>query len=86
METLIAEQPLMLSLMLAVLAGGLIYGWLQTDKKEAGIAGTMPFIELLLTAEMTTGVLMGIHDYAGVVGSIITFWNRRSSAPSFSIY
>lgn len=39
MTTLLAEQPLLLSLMLGILAAGLIYGWLQTGKRVVGIAG-----------------------------------------------
>jgi hypothetical protein len=39
MQTLLAEQPLILSLLLGVLAVGLIYGWLQTGKQEVGAAG-----------------------------------------------
>jgi hypothetical protein len=38
-ETLLAEQPLVVSLMLGTLAVGLIYGWLQTGKKAAAVAG-----------------------------------------------
>jgi len=39
MEAMLAEQPLLVSVMLGVLAGGLIYGWLQTGKKAAAVAG-----------------------------------------------
>ncbi len=39
MNTLIAEQPLMVSLMLGAVAAGLIYAWLQTGKKAAAIGG-----------------------------------------------
>ena len=39
MQALLAEQPLLVSLMLGVLAAGLLFGWLQTGKKEAAIAG-----------------------------------------------
>ena len=39
METLLAEQPLIVSLMLGVLSAGLLFGWLQTGKKPAAIAG-----------------------------------------------
>jgi hypothetical protein len=39
MEALLAEQPLVVSLMLGTLAVGLIYGWLQTGKKAAAVAG-----------------------------------------------
>jgi hypothetical protein len=38
-ESLLAEQPLLVSLMLGTLGGGLIYGWLQTGKRQAAIAG-----------------------------------------------
>ncbi len=39
MLTLLAEQPVVLSLMLAVLAVALIYGWLQTASKQLAAAG-----------------------------------------------
>jgi hypothetical protein len=39
MYALLAEKPLLISLMLGVLGGGLIYGWLQTGKKPAAVAG-----------------------------------------------
>ena len=39
MQTLLAEQPLILSLLLGILAAGLVYGWLQTGKLEVGAAG-----------------------------------------------
>lgn len=38
MQSLLAEQPLILSLILAVLVLGLIYSWLQTGKKEIAVA------------------------------------------------
>mgnify|MGYP001821734072 CR=1 FL=1 len=41
MQSLLAEQPLIVSLMLGVLATGLIFGWLQTGKKQAAIAGVV---------------------------------------------
>jgi hypothetical protein len=41
MATLLAEQPLLVSLMLGALAVGLIYGWLQTGKKGAAAAGVI---------------------------------------------
>ncbi|MEM7312543.1 MAG: hypothetical protein AAF497_05270, partial [Planctomycetota bacterium] len=34
-----------------------------------GIAPGIPFIELLLTAEMTTGVLVGFHDNSAIQGT-----------------
>ncbi len=37
MNALLAEQPLLVSLMLAALAIGLVYGWLQTGKKAAAV-------------------------------------------------
>ncbi len=43
MEVLLAEQPLVVSLMLGTLGGGLIFGWLQTGKKEAAAAGLVAF-------------------------------------------
>lgn len=39
MEAMLAEQPLLVSLMLGILAAGLIFGWLQTGKKAAAVAG-----------------------------------------------
>ena len=42
--TLIAERPFLLSLMLGVLAGALIYGWLQTGKKPVAIAGLVALV------------------------------------------
>jgi ketosteroid isomerase-like protein len=41
MESLLAERPLLTSVMLAAMAFGLIYGWLQTGKKPVGIAGVV---------------------------------------------
>lgn len=41
MKTLLAEQPLLLTLMLGVLAAAMIFGWLQTGKKAAGILGIL---------------------------------------------
>ena len=38
METLLAEQPLLVSLMLAALAAGFTFGWLQSRKKAAAAA------------------------------------------------
>lgn len=38
-ETLIAEQPLIVSVMLGALSAGLLFGWLQTGKKQAAVAG-----------------------------------------------
>lgn len=39
LKELIAEQPLMISLMLGTMAAGLIFGWLQTGKKAALVLG-----------------------------------------------
>lgn len=39
MQSLLAEQPLILSFMLGVLAAGMIYGWLQTGRREVAAAG-----------------------------------------------
>lgn len=39
MTQILAEQPLVLSILLGVLAIGLIYGWLQTGMKSLAIAG-----------------------------------------------
>ena len=44
MTTLLAEQPLLLSLLLGVLAAGLVYGWLQTGKRGVGIAGLVVLV------------------------------------------
>ena len=37
--TLLSEQPLLVSIMLAALGGGLIFAWLQSGKKGAAVAG-----------------------------------------------
>lgn len=39
--TMLAEQPLLVSLMLGAVAAGLIYGWLQSGKKIAAILGLL---------------------------------------------
>jgi hypothetical protein len=39
MTTLLAEQPLLLSFLLAVLAAACIYGWMQSGKRAVAIAG-----------------------------------------------
>jgi hypothetical protein len=39
MESLLAEQPLLLSLLLGVLAAGLLFGWLRTGQRAAAVAG-----------------------------------------------
>lgn len=41
METLLAEQPTVVSCILAVAAGALFYGWLQSGKREAAIIGVV---------------------------------------------
>lgn len=41
MKTLLAEQPLVVSLMLAAVSIALIYGWLQTGKKAAAVIGLL---------------------------------------------
>ena len=41
MKTLLAEQPLLVALMLAVAGAALVYGWLQTGKRAAAIAGVI---------------------------------------------
>ena len=41
METIIAEQPLVSAGLLAVVAGAIIFGWLQTGKKPALVAGLL---------------------------------------------
>ena len=35
MKTLIAEQPLMMAVLLGVIAGAALFGWLQTGKRES---------------------------------------------------
>jgi hypothetical protein len=35
MKTLIAEQPLMMAILLGVIAGAALFGWLQTGKRES---------------------------------------------------
>lgn len=39
MISLLAERPLLLSIMLGTLSAGLIYGWLQTGKRAAAVGG-----------------------------------------------
>ena len=39
MESLLAEQPLLVSLMLGALSAALFFGWLQTGKRQAAAAG-----------------------------------------------
>jgi hypothetical protein len=39
MISLLAERPLIVSIMLAALSAGLIYGWLQTGKRAAAVCG-----------------------------------------------
>ncbi len=39
MIALLSERPLMVSIMLGLVAGGSIYGWLQTGKKPAAVTG-----------------------------------------------
>lgn len=41
MMTLLAEQPLLVSIMLGVLSAGLFYGWLQSGKRAAAICGAV---------------------------------------------
>lgn len=41
MKTLIAEQPLILALLLAVIAAAILWGWLQSGKKAALLAGLL---------------------------------------------
>ena len=41
MQTLFAEQPLIVSLMFGILAVGLIYGWLQSGRKELAYVGIL---------------------------------------------
>lgn len=41
MQTLLAEQPLVLSLILGVLAVSLIYGWLQTGRTGVGVSALL---------------------------------------------
>lgn len=39
MISLLAERPLIVSIMLGVLSAGLIYGWLQTGKRASAVCG-----------------------------------------------
>ncbi|TWT74385.1 hypothetical protein [Allorhodopirellula solitaria] len=41
MTRLIAESPLLITLMLGILAASLIYGWLQSGRKQLAIAGAI---------------------------------------------
>ncbi len=41
MKTVLAEYPVLLSLMIGITAAALIYGWLQTGKKQLGIMGLL---------------------------------------------
>ncbi len=41
MKTLLAEQPLLLALLLAVIATAILWGWLQSGKKAALVAGVL---------------------------------------------
>jgi hypothetical protein len=41
MKTLLAEQPLVVSLMLGAFSVALIYGWLQTGQKAAAVIGIL---------------------------------------------
>ncbi|MDG2223910.1 MAG: hypothetical protein P8L85_21195 [Rubripirellula sp.] len=52
MESLLAERPLLTSVMLAAMAFGLLYGWLQTGKKPVGVAGLV-FLLLIPLAWVT---------------------------------
>ncbi|QDT12040.1 hypothetical protein [Planctomycetes bacterium K23_9] len=52
--TILAEHPLLLSLMVGMLAGGTLYAWLQSGKKSLAIAGfaflaLIPIIWLIAT-------------------------------------
>lgn len=43
MVRLLAEQPTLLAIMLAILGGGCVYGWLQTGKRAAAFIGLICF-------------------------------------------
>ncbi|TWU47936.1 hypothetical protein [Rubripirellula reticaptiva] len=43
MNDLLAEQPWIVSMMLALVGGALVYGWLQTGKKPAAVMGGIAF-------------------------------------------
>ncbi|QEG41658.1 hypothetical protein [Roseimaritima ulvae] len=43
MVRLLAEQPTLLAIMLAILGGGCVYGWLQTGKRPAAVIGLICF-------------------------------------------
>tara|TARA_R110002049_G_scaffold2750_2_gene21521 strand:+ start:327509 stop:328090 length:582 start_codon:yes stop_codon:yes gene_type:complete len=49
MKTLLAEQPLIVSLMLGAFSVALLYGWLQTGKQAAAVIGLL--IALLIPGE-----------------------------------
>ena len=44
MVRLLAEQPTLLAIMLAILGGGSVYGWLQTGKRAAAFIGLICFL------------------------------------------
>ena len=44
MMNLLAEKPLVVSIMLGCIAAGLIYGWLQSGKKAAALVGLVCLI------------------------------------------
>ena len=44
MYTILAEQPLLLSLMVGVISGGLLFGWLQTGERRLAIGGLLCFL------------------------------------------
>jgi hypothetical protein len=46
MKTLIAEQPLMMAVLLGVIAAAAVFGWLQTGKRESLLVGLV-FVGLI---------------------------------------
>lgn len=44
MKTLLAEQPILVAIMLGVIGLGLLFGWLQTGKRAAALAGLVALV------------------------------------------
>ena len=56
-ETLLAEQPLIVSVMLGALSAGLLFGWLQTGKTAGCVAGLI--MALSDSSGLDRGLAMG---------------------------
>ena len=76
MQTLIAEHPVLLSLMLAAMAAAFVYAWLQTGMKPLGIVGLMfaamtPVAWYVSTAWVTDReqIRAAIYETAAAVGA-----------------